>query len=135
MEQRSVLLGRVSAGPEPVRAGGYSPLDRRLRRVLQVMESQPAQSVHELAREVSLSPAHLERLFKRETGTHLRDALAEKRLQRAQHLLVHSNMEIKEIACAVGYRHHSSFVRAFRRRAGESPKRYRQREQYEFCSR
>src|SRR6266481_5296051 len=99
--------------------------ESRLRRVLQRIESGPPQSVRELARGVRLSPAHLQRLFKQETGVHISDLLAENRLRNAAQLLSTTDMEIKEIAYLAGYQHHSSFVRAFQRRFHQSPKQYR----------
>jgi transcriptional regulator GlxA family with amidase domain len=99
--------------------------ERRLRRVLERIEAGPPQSVSELARGVRLSPAHLQRLFKQETGVHISDLLVESRLRNAARLLSTTEMEIKEIAYLVGYQHHSSFVRAFQRRFHQSPKQYR----------
>ena len=55
------------------------------------------------------------------------DMLRERRLTMAANLLTSTNMGVKEVAYHVGYGHHSSFVRAFERRFGQSPKRYRQR--------
>lgn len=101
--------------------------EKRLRKVLALIESQPAACVRQLALEVGLSPAHLQRLFKRETGLYISRLLSEHRLERAVHLLSASNLQIKEIAYAAGYEHHSSFVRAFRRRFARSPKQYRLR--------
>jgi transcriptional regulator GlxA family with amidase domain len=99
--------------------------ERRLRKVLERIEGGPPQSVSELARGVHLSPAHLQRLFKQETGVNISDLLAESRLRNAAHLLSTTEMEVKEIAYLVGYQHHSSFVRAFQRRFHQSPKQYR----------
>jgi len=99
--------------------------ESRLRKVLQRIEAGPPQSVSELARSVRLSPAHLQRLFKQETGVHISDLLVESRLRNAAHLLSTTEMEVKEIAYLVGYQHHSSFVRAFQRRFHQSPKQYR----------
>jgi AraC-like DNA-binding protein len=108
--------------------GGLKSLlgERRLNKVLDRIESQPACSVSELAGEVQLSPAHLQRLFKQKTGRHLSDLIGEHRLQKASRLLSSTDLAIKEIAHAVGYEHHSSFVRAFQRRFDQSPKYYRQ---------
>jgi AraC family transcriptional regulator len=99
--------------------------ERRLRKVLEMIEGAAPRSVSELARIVRLSPAHLQRLFKQETGVHISDLLAENRLRNAAQLLSTTDMEIKEIAYVAGYRHHSSFVRAFQRRFHQSPKDYR----------
>jgi AraC-like DNA-binding protein len=100
--------------------------ERRLQKVLQMMESRLPHSVREMAMEVHLSPTHLQRLFKQETGVHIGQLLTERRLHKAAELLSTTDMEIKEIAYYVGYGHHSSFVRAFQRRFRQSPKQYRQ---------
>lgn len=114
-----------AATPEP---GAATPVlqQRRLRRVLEMIEAQPSISVRELALEINLCPDYLQRLFKREAGVHIRDVIAERRLQRAAQLLSASDRPIKEIAYAVGYQHHSSFVRAFQRRFGRAPRDFRQ---------
>jgi AraC-like DNA-binding protein len=99
--------------------------ERRLRMVLQMIDSEPSCSVSELAREVHISPAHLQRIFKQKTGLRVSDLIGEHRLQKAARLLASSDQSIKEIAYAVGYEHHSSFVRAFHRRFAQSPSLYR----------
>lgn len=99
--------------------------ERRVRQVVELIESEPSCSIRDLAQKVALSPAHLQRVFKQSTGIQLGSLVAEKRLLKAAELLVVSNMSIKEIAHAVGYRHHSSFVRAFQRRFARAPKHYR----------
>jgi transcriptional regulator GlxA family with amidase domain len=91
-----------------------------------MIEQQPSWTVGDLAREVRLSPARLQRLFKHRIGVDVSVALAERRLQQAAHLLSASDMQIKEIAYVVGYEHHSSFVRAFQRRFALAPRLYRQ---------
>lgn len=99
--------------------------ERRVRQVVEMIESQPSCSIRDLALKVSLSPEHLQRLFKQATGTPLGSLVAERRLQKAAELLTISNLSIKEIAHTVGYGHHSSFVRAFQRRFAQAPKQYR----------
>jgi len=99
--------------------------DRRLRQVVEMIESEPSCCISDLALKVNLSPAHLQRLFKQETGCQIGGLLVERRLQKAAGLLTMSNLSIKEIAHTVGYQHHSSFVRAFQQRFAQSPKHYR----------
>src|SRR6202167_430554 len=99
--------------------------ERRLRQVVEIIDSEPSCSIRDLALRVSLSPAHLQRLFKQQTGIQLGSLVAERRLQKAAQLLTISNLSIKEIAHSVGYGHHSSFVRAFQRRFSQAPKHYR----------
>lgn len=128
-----VTAGQPPSSNAPGEQAASRPLDaitpnheKRLQRVLDMIEQQPFRSVRELAREVRLSPARLQRLFKHKTGVDVSVALAERRLQQAAHLLSASDMQIKEIAYVVGYEHHSSFVRAFQRRFALAPRRYRQ---------
>jgi transcriptional regulator GlxA family with amidase domain len=99
--------------------------ERRVRRVVELIEAEPSCSIRDLANRVGLSAAHLQRLFKQETGRQLGGLVVEKRLLKAAELLTISNMSIKEIAHVVGYRHHSSFVRAFQRRFARAPKHFR----------
>ncbi len=121
------MLGTLSSD-EARRSGDLKRLlgEKRLTKVLRLIDSQPSCSVSDLAFEVQLSPAHLQRLFKQKTGLHVRDLLGEQRLQKAAQLLSSSGLPIKEIAHSVGYEHHSSFVRAFQRRFAQSPKYYRE---------
>jgi len=99
--------------------------ERRLRKVIEMIEAQPSRSVSELAMEVQVTPTHLQRLFKQKTGVRISVLIGEYRLQKAARLLSASDLPIKEIAHSVGYEHHSSFVRAFQRHFSQSPKHYR----------
>jgi len=99
--------------------------DVRLRKLLQLIDSEPLGKIHDWAGTLNLSESHLQRLFKQATGLALGHLLSEKRLQRAANLLTSTNLSIKEIACAVGYEHGSSFTRAFERRFEQAPRQYR----------
>lgn len=105
-------------------------LDERARRILAILKlilrKRPLR-VCEVARELRVSPSHLQHFFKRETGVSLGHLLTEQKLQRAVYLLMHSDMRIKDIASSVGYVHAPSFIRAFERRFGEPPDFYRRR--------
>lgn len=108
-------------------------LDRRVRGVLGLIASHSVCSVRELARQVNLSPGQLQRLFKLRMGACVSDFLVEERLQRAVHLLSATDLSIKQIAYSVGYKHHSSFTRAFEQRFARSPKDYRRRSSNTKC--
>ena len=102
-----------------------SSLERRVLRVLEMVEAGATYAVRDLAAEFRLSPAYLQRLFKHETGICMGEWLSEQRLQRAAYLLSNSYLSIKEITHAVGYEHTSSFIRAFERRFTQAPARFR----------
>ena len=99
--------------------------DARLRKLLVLIEADPLGNSQDWALILNLSNSHLQRLFKEATGVALGQALAERRLQEAARLLATTNLRIKEIACAVGYEHTSSFTRAFERRFAQAPRRFR----------
>ncbi len=107
--------------------------DGRLRRIVQMVESGSSCTIHDLAAEFNLSPSHLQHLFKQQTGVGLGHWLTGQRLERAAHLLAHSNMSVKEIGYAVGYEHPSSFIRAFERRFTQAPRYYRQERSRTKC--
>src|ERR1700733_79914 len=100
-------------------------LDRRVLKILEMVETGATFAIRDLAAESRLSAAYLQRLFKNETGICMGEWLSEQRLQRAAYLLSNSYLSIKEITHAVGYEHTSSFIRAFERRFSQAPARYR----------
>jgi AraC-like DNA-binding protein len=100
-------------------------LERRVLKVVEMVESGGTFSIRELAAELRLSPSYLQRLFKQQTGICMGEWLSEQRLQRAASLLSNSYLSIKEITHAIGYEHTSSFIRAFERRFLQAPARYR----------
>jgi AraC-like DNA-binding protein len=106
------------------RAGMHSAVERR---VLGMIESGIAYNISDLAAQLHLSPSHLQRLFKRETGVRLGEWLIAQRLQEAAYLLANSYLSVKEVARSAGYEHVSSFIRAFERRYVLTPTRYRER--------
>ena len=113
----------------------YNPLRRvtpttaapeeRFQRILRTVRTGSLSTIRDLAREFKLSASHLQHLFKAETGFCLGRSLTEERLRRAAVLLLTSDWSVKEIAYAVGYKHPSSFVRAFTRYFGRTPTDYR----------
>ena len=98
------------------------------RRILKLIESGAAYRIGDLATQLHLSPSHLQRLFKRETGLRMGDWLITFRLQKAAYLLANSYLSVKEIARSVGYEHVSSFIRAFERKYILTPTRFREHE-------
>lgn len=98
----------------------------RVRKILATVKSGSPKTIRDLASEVNLSTSHLQHIFKAQTGSCLGRSLTEERLRRAAVLLLESNLSVKEIAYLVGYKHPSSFIRAFERLFGRAPSSYRQ---------
>lgn len=83
-------------------------------------------SLQRLADEVHFSPAHLIRLFRAQTQHSPHEYIVLLRMDRAKYLLKTTDLPIKAIAAAVGYRTESSFTTAFTEKIGVSPRRFRQ---------
>ncbi|WP_232766541.1 helix-turn-helix transcriptional regulator [Geminisphaera colitermitum] len=84
-------------------------------------------SIPEIAEAAGVGGDHLRHLFLRVRGRTLVSYLNEVRVARAQTLLVHSPLSLKEIATLCGWRDEYYFSAVFRRARGVSPGRYRER--------
>lgn len=78
-----------------------------------------------LAKALSISPFHLQRIYKRERGESPAAALERLRRRAAVRLLEETEAPIGEVARAVGYGSASHFAAWFARGAGASPTQYR----------
>lgn len=85
-------------------------------------------SLERVARVAGMSPFHFCRTFKRHTSVTPMQFLLQKRLELAKALLKNAsgNMNISQIATAVGFYDSSNFNKHFKRAAGVTPSDYRQ---------
>lgn len=79
----------------------------------------------EVADHLTVTPEHLSRLFKQETGQTVFQYLQHLRLEKAKTLLLSSDHSVNEIARQTGFSSASLFSRSFRLYAGASPLKYR----------
>lgn len=82
--------------------------------------------VQQLAEELGCSPRYLDALFRRQTGKPAATYLNELRHELACDWLSNTGLKISLIAVRLGYQHPGDFTRAFRTRAGCTPRAYRQ---------
>ena len=99
--------------------------DFRIQRVVQVLNEDPSRTLPELAHSCQMSMSRLSHLFKDEIGINVKNYRIDCRLQVAAAVLALTSTPIKAIAYTAGYRHSSSFVRAFKTHFGVSPASYR----------
>lgn len=78
-----------------------------------------------VAEHLGVSYYFLSRIFKSETNQSFSDMLNDTRIYRAMELLRCTNMSVQDISIQVGYTNWSTFLRAFRKRAGMTPLQYR----------
>jgi AraC family transcriptional regulator, arabinose operon regulatory protein len=103
------------------------PKDGRIQKVVQVLNENPSRTLPELAHNCQMSMSRLSHLFKDQIGINVKNYRIDCRLRVAASMLALTSMPIKEIAYTAGYRHSSSFVRAFKAHFGLSPASYRKR--------
>lgn len=82
-------------------------------------------TVEDLADFTGLSPSHLSRLFKKETGVFVSDYIREKKVERAQELLRFSDFSLIKIATDLSFSSQSHFTQVFHDFTGMTPKKYR----------
>jgi AraC family transcriptional regulator len=82
-------------------------------------------SINELATRTKMSNDHFTRSFKKETGTTPLDYINRKRIEKAQLLLVVTNLSINEILTKTGFNSASYFIRSFKTTTGLTPLEYR----------
>jgi DNA-binding response OmpR family regulator len=87
--------------------------------------TQPPSSI-ELARRVGTNQQRLTLIFRDQVGMSAYEYLQQLRLERGRSLLQDTDLQVQLIADRVGYRNAGDFTRAFRRRFGVTPRRYRQ---------
>jgi AraC-like DNA-binding protein len=82
-------------------------------------------SLEDAAAAAFLSPNYLAHLIKKETGRTFIELVTERRMERAQELLVNTDMRVSEVAQASGFADEAYFSRRFRKLAGTSPVAFR----------
>jgi transcriptional regulator GlxA family with amidase domain len=82
--------------------------------------------VEALAEWVGMSPRTFARVFRRETGTTPAAFVEELRVESARRLLETTDLTVAAVAGRVGIKHAETLHRAFHRRLGTTPDRYRQ---------
>ncbi|WP_165822534.1 AraC family transcriptional regulator [Paenibacillus montanisoli] len=82
-------------------------------------------TIEELAEMVGYSYHHFRHLFKKKFGLSPIAYLLLKRIQRAEHLLLHTSLPVTSIAMDCGFSNDAQFCTLFKREKGESPRAFR----------
>ena len=124
MIERAALPSRA---PQPQPAFTGATENPWIRRAMLFMERKAGArvTVKDIARELHVSPRHLERLFHAELGMGPSELARTLRLRRAYDLLVDTRQPISEVALDTGFADGSHFSRRFRVAFGKSPSEVR----------
>lgn len=80
-----------------------------------------------VAEHLSVTAAHLSRVFKESTGQNLAAYITRLRVDAARRLLEQSDQTVRDIAEQVGYTNAQTFIRAFKKETGLTPGEWRER--------
>jgi AraC-like DNA-binding protein len=128
------MLSPVQRIPSPLRRGRVAndvqpapARDPYVERALAAMKADPARrwTVSALARVAGLSRAPFARRFRRALGVPPLRWLTEHRLAAARRRLVETDLALAAIAAEIGYESEFAFAKAFKRRFGVAPGRFR----------
>ena len=81
-------------------------------------------TLNHLADEVSLSPAYLSRLFKKEMGLSVSEYISVQKIETAKNMLRYSDYPPAKIASILGYPSQSYFTECFKKATGTTPKHF-----------
>src|SRR5215469_10912399 len=106
--------------------GGLAPFQAR--RLAEYVDAHLAERItlYQLARMAGLSTGHFCRAFKQTFGVPTHAYLIRRRVERAQSVMLSTQLPLSEIALACGLSDQSHFTRLFRRIVGETPNAWRQ---------
>jgi transcriptional regulator GlxA family with amidase domain len=101
-------------------------MDERVRAAIAFMNANLDRklSPNEIAESVRLSPTHLRRLFKTETGKSVTAFRKDLQLDRAKQLLETTFLSVKQVAATVGLTEVSHFARDFKKAYALTPSEY-----------
>lgn len=101
--------------------------DNRIRKVLSFIRKNiyKPMNIDTLAEISCLSKDHFIRLFHKEIGITPLQYINQKKIERAQLILITENIPVKNIAYLLSYEDHSYFNRLFKKTTGVAPQQYR----------
>jgi len=100
----------------------------RLRRAIEFVETNLANAISssEIAAATGLTRMHFAAQFKAATGLRPHEYLLRRRVERAQEMLLQTDMSVVDIALSVGFQSQSHFTVVFNRFVGRPPHAWRQ---------
>ncbi|WP_291909067.1 AraC family transcriptional regulator [Chitinophaga sp. CB10] len=98
-------------------------IDQRILRSLQYIRTHLHKpiSLEVLAESCFLTKDHFIRLFKKHMGCTPGKYIQERKIERAQHIMMTQDVTIKDLAYSLGFENNSYFNRFFRKMTGENP--------------
>jgi AraC family transcriptional activator of pobA len=121
-----ITLARVYAPRGDASERSMSPLALRYRERVR-RDAAKRHAVADYARELAVSPGHLNTMCKRHLGRGAKDVIEEQLVVEARRLLLYSDETASRVAVRLGFKDASYFSRFFRRANGCTPSQFRAR--------
>lgn len=127
LEVLQIEKARSALDIQPRRPLSIQSSDPKVKAALIIMETHTEETlpIPDLAAAVGVSRRQLERLFMDHAKSSPAMVYKRVRLERAKHLLLHSNAPLIDIALEVGFENSSHFARSFKQAFGKSPTQLR----------
>lgn len=125
-----ILTGPPAHGnPSEIPTSDFSAF--RLHKIMNAVLANPEDehNLEQMSAVAGITPSHFCRVFKKATGISPHQYVMKARLDRAQQMLVQTDLSLAALSEALGFTSQSHFSRAFRAYSGKSPSDYRQQEQ------
>ena len=125
---RETLVGHNGGSSEARRIDTHQRHERVVARACELLQERYRASLRleELARAACASPAHLTRIFRRQTGVSLHEYQTRLRLAAALEYVLESGVDLSALAHELGFASHSHLTASFRREFGCTPSQLRQ---------
>ena len=106
--------------------GRYSPIVKKAVDYI-LLNLGSSLSLNTIANEIHVSPSHLSRKFKEETGMNLTEFINQKRVEEAKLYLQRGYISITDIAFLVGFNDLNYFSKVFKKHTSLTPSQYAKR--------
>ena len=106
--------------------GRYSPIVKKAVDYI-LLNLGSSLSLNTIANEIHVSPSHLSRKFKEETGMNLTEFINQKRVEEAKLYLQRGHISITDIAFLVGFNDLNYFSKVFKKHTSLTPSQYARR--------
>lgn len=105
----------------------YGPLIAQVKQYVQEQYGDEGLSLNDAAKHVNVSPSHLSKVFRQETGMTFIEYVMETRIKKAMELLLSTKAKSYEVAFRVGYQDPHYFSNVFKRMTGMTIREFRKR--------
>lgn len=121
------ILAELMAAQNKTPKKDYNyPKEAYYRYALKYMDAKYTEvTVKDVADHIGITSRYLANIFKEMSSVSPKKYITDKRMKQAEHLIIHSDMQVQEIADLVGYTDPLAFSKIYRSYFGKSPLKHR----------